>query len=241
MFEEHKIEWTDEKVERLWDYYSRTPPYSNAYFAKVHGYELLKHSGLPTSQKISLLDFGCGAGYLWEHVKNISTNWSYMGLDFSPASVEKLNSEATGTPQFLGGVLAKSLPTSLPNSSFDASLLVEVVEHLNDEYLSGTLRELQRVLKSGGQVLITTPNEEHLPDLMKLCPDCGCVFHEWQHVRSWSADSLTAEMKEYGFEPVKIEVVDFGSRFKKLVSSLRNVLGRKDNELKHLVAVYRKT
>ena len=24
---EHPIEWTDENVSRLWDYYSRTPPY----------------------------------------------------------------------------------------------------------------------------------------------------------------------------------------------------------------------
>ena len=33
----HPIEWTDEKVSRLWNYYSHTPPYSEMYFAKVLG------------------------------------------------------------------------------------------------------------------------------------------------------------------------------------------------------------
>jgi hypothetical protein len=34
IFREHDIEWDHEKVSRLWNYYSRTPPYSNVIFLK---------------------------------------------------------------------------------------------------------------------------------------------------------------------------------------------------------------
>jgi len=37
VFSEHPIVWDDEKVRRLWDYYSRTPPYRDMYFARLFG------------------------------------------------------------------------------------------------------------------------------------------------------------------------------------------------------------
>jgi hypothetical protein len=47
VYREHILEWMDEKVSRLWDYYARTHPYCDIYFSKVFGDRILKKSGLP--------------------------------------------------------------------------------------------------------------------------------------------------------------------------------------------------
>lgn len=60
VFKEHEIEWGDRKVSRLWNYYSRTPPYSEIYFSKLFGHHILRQSGLPLRESLVVLDFGCG-------------------------------------------------------------------------------------------------------------------------------------------------------------------------------------
>jgi len=55
-------------------------------------------------------------------------------------------------------------------------LLIEVVEHLKSDILDATLREIHRIMRPGGVLLITTPNNEDLSRSMKFCPDCGAIF-----------------------------------------------------------------
>lgn len=50
--------------------------------------------------------------------------------------------------------ILKGLP--FDDNSFDAITITEVIEHMEDPYL--TVRELNRVLKSGGILLVTVPN-----------------------------------------------------------------------------------
>ncbi len=45
---------------------------------------------------------------------------------------------------------------SFPNESFDLVWCSEVIEHLEDP--SATMRELRRVTRSGGDIILTTPN-----------------------------------------------------------------------------------
>jgi 2-polyprenyl-3-methyl-5-hydroxy-6-metoxy-1,4-benzoquinol methylase len=238
---EHPIEWTDENVSRLWDYYSRTPPYSEIYFSKVFGDRILKKSGLPFNQDISVLDFGCGPGFLWEHARTLATRWNYTALDFSPDSVDKVLTKAHGHVQFKGAHHTSQLPTNLPAEHFDAVLLIEVVEHLKDEYLDGTLEEIARILKRGGVVVISTPNEENLAASTSYCPDCGAVFHVWQHIRSWSVASLENKLQLHGFKLIQYQTLDFtaNSLLRKFVRLAKMVL-RGDPGKPHMIATFQK-
>jgi 2-polyprenyl-3-methyl-5-hydroxy-6-metoxy-1,4-benzoquinol methylase len=245
-FQEHKIVWDDEKVSRLWNYYSRTPPYSDVYFSKVFGQHILRHSGLPLGNSLEILDFGCGPGFIWDHLSQLKSKWRYTALDFSVDSVEKVIEKAQGHENFKSAHLVSELPTVLPAAYFDVVLLFEVVEHLNDAYLDGTLAETARLLKKGGVVVITTPNEEDLSKSTRLCPDCGAIFHEWQHVRSWSTGSLTQRLKQHGFVLRKAKALDFTAQdftVRGLVRKFRR-LARKlfngDQGTPHLIAVYHK-
>lgn len=242
----HEIEWNDRQVSRLWNYYSLTPPYSELYFARRFGRLLVAHAGLPTGEALEVLDFGCGPGFMWDHIRALGANWHYTGLDFSPDSVAALDGRARGQPGFRGAILAGELPTALPSEGFDVLLLIEVVEHLKDMYLDGTLREAARLLRPGGVLVVSTPNEEDLALSRNFCPECGAIYHEWQHVRSWSAGSLRDCLGAHGFSLVKQLVTDFEARGSDMASLIvkarrlaRRLLGLPVRQ-PHLLAVFQK-
>lgn len=241
MFVKHTIDWNDDKISRLWDYYSITPPYSDIYFSKVFGKQLLNKTGLPLHEPISVLDFGCGPGFIWDHLIATDIKWFYSGVDFSKDAVAILSKKAVGHKQFKGVHHVTRLPLDFPPKHFDAILLFEVIEHLNDDYLDETIREVSRLLKHGGIVVVSTPNEENLADATKFCPDCGAIFHEWQHVRSWSVVSLKTCMSKYGFRVVKAQTLDFAMTdiLHRIFAFSKKLLGIK-NRKPHLIVSFQK-
>lgn len=116
--------------------------------------ELFFHiKNLSLQQTGKLLDFGCGRKPYRNLFKNVS---EYIGVDIEQTGHDHTNSQID---VFYDG---KTIP--FPNNSFDSIFCSEVFEHLFniDEILS----ELNRVLKSNGQMLITVPfcwNEHEVP------------------------------------------------------------------------------
>lgn len=245
-FMEHEIEWDGEKISRLWNYYSRTSPFSGIYFSKLFGREILKYCGLRLDEPLEVLDFGCGPGFIWDHLSRLGSRWQYTGLDFSSASVGEVVRKAAGSGCFKGAYHISSLPVDLPDAHFDVVLLFEVVEHLNDIHLNGALAEVARLLKRGGVVAITTPNAEDLSKSKKFCPECGAIFHEWQHVRSWNVESLSGYMSERGFGLRMVKTLDFTAErlsVRGLLRKARGVMlsiinGAQSNP--HMIAVFQK-
>lgn len=50
--------------------------------------------------------------------------------------------------------------------------------------------------------MITTPNDENLDISKTCCPECGCIFHKTQHVRSWTPENLDNFMSSRGFNTI---------------------------------------
>jgi SAM-dependent methyltransferase len=88
-------------------------------------------------------------------------------------------------------------------------LSVETIEHVLDDELANLLTEVRRVLRPGGTAIVTTPNDEDLAAGMNFCPACGIEYHQWQHVRSWSADSLQSALENAGFRIQLCSDLDF--------------------------------
>jgi 2-polyprenyl-3-methyl-5-hydroxy-6-metoxy-1,4-benzoquinol methylase len=239
-FIQHPIDWDDEKVSRLWDYYSRTPPYSETYFSKVFGDRILRTSKLPLQEPLDVLDFGCGPAHIWEHMLKMGVRWNYTALDFSLDSVAEAREKAGSHPQFKGAQHITKLPSAFGDGAFDAVLLIEVIEHLSDAYLDDTLRETARLVRPGGVVVITTPNNEDLAASTKFCPDCGAVFHEWQHVRSWNLTSLDLKLQRHGFVRRMAQALDFSASgvIRRSISFARRLLRK--HRPPHIIAVYHK-
>ncbi len=196
----HEVNWTPQKSANFWNHFSSDPEFSRQYFSNHSGGLLLDYLEKLVPLKGRVLDYGCGPGYLVSHL--LQRRIACEAVDFSPSSIERVREKFSGHPLFRGAVVATQLPTPLPDASMDIVISVEMVEHLFDEHLLPTFAEFHRLLRPGGTLIVTTPNEEDLAASRVLCPDCGCLFHQYQHVRSWSATTLRKALEAHGLETV---------------------------------------
>ncbi len=96
-----------------------------------------------------LLDLGCAAGVFMLGMEQ--NGWETVGIELSE-DVARLARTRHGL-NVLPGTLEEA---AFGDASFDAVTLWDVLEHLHDP--SATLREIYRVLKPGGLLLIRVPN-----------------------------------------------------------------------------------
>ena len=203
----HEIIWTHEKSSRFWDYFTHNKAYEENFFSKQVGNAIIDFILTYTNLSGNILDYGCGHGHLIE--KLLKRGIPCEGLDFSSDSVRLVEKNFCKEPHFKGVTLAKGLPTQLESGKFDVVFLIETIEHILTEDLDETLKEIYRITRKGGYVFVTTPNEENLEAAKVICPECGCIFHIVQHVRSWTKDSLSSFMENNGFTEVVCKAIRF--------------------------------
>ncbi len=215
MFKPHDIDWDSEKSKRLWDYYASSSAHQSAYFSFQNGAEvarLLRKKTLKSAQRI--LDFSCGKGdLLAAMLPLLRRDQTAYGVDISLQSVEISNSRLSGQAGFGGAFALSALDASILDPSFDVVIATEVIEHLNDKELSQFLESSRIYLKRGGYLFVSTPFQENLGREKTMCPECGCQFHRWQHMRSWSIETLTDYLESSGFEVVECKNIQWGPFF----------------------------
>ncbi len=195
-----RLNWTPELVERFWTGFSQTrlTEYS---FARQGGKSLIvaiEHR-LPKGGRI--LDYGAGSGELVELL--LDRCYNVAAYEPSGGRSSQLAERLDERHGFLGTVGPDSAET------FDVVLMVEVIEHILDQQLDSVLRRINRLIKDNGTLIVTTPNDEDLELGMTYCPVSNLLFHRWQHVRSFTAQSLTELLSRYGIEPLVVHQTDF--------------------------------
>jgi SAM-dependent methyltransferase len=101
--------------------------------------------GLPPQAQI--LDAGCGSGRVLGHLARFG---EVAGVDISPLAVRAARER--GHEEVLEANIER-LP--FPSGSFDLVTCLDVIEHTRDDV--AVLRELRRVTRPGGRVLLTVP------------------------------------------------------------------------------------
>ncbi|MGH2397703.1 MAG: class I SAM-dependent methyltransferase, partial [bacterium] len=223
-FTPHEVSWTPERVMRFWAYLSNSPQADRAYFSSHSGDAIIafaqRYVPLGTGR---VLDYGCGPGFLLERL--LRRGIRAEGIEFSSESVDQVQKRCGDHPLFGGILLADGVPTPIESESVDVVFLVEVLEHLPGEQLGQALEDIRRILRVGGFLVATMPHNEDLEALKTICPDCGCIFHPWQHVNSFRATNLTEFMQTFGFEAVVCTATTFSARWvHKAMRLLRRVL-----------------
>lgn len=126
-----------------------------------------------------LLDFGCGSKPYRDRFKHVE---DYVGLDFDNPGHDHKNENVD---VFYDG---KRIPFT--DSYFDAVLSCEVFEHVFD--LEASLKELNRVMKASGKMLVTCPFVWHLHE-------------EPNDFARYTPHALRYLFERNGFEILKIE------------------------------------
>jgi predicted TPR repeat methyltransferase len=102
------------------------------------------------SPKSELLDAGCGTGLSGKALLTAGFT-AIDGIDVSHRSLEIAG--MTGAYRTLHAMDLQRLPLPIPDDHYDGLACVGVLTYLTDSV--GTLRELSRVVRSGGVVAIT--------------------------------------------------------------------------------------
>jgi 2-polyprenyl-3-methyl-5-hydroxy-6-metoxy-1,4-benzoquinol methylase len=200
-------DWTPEHVQRLWTYWNSKAHLQADNFAFQVGTGIINFLASTGRLKGAALDYGCGLGFLTERL--LSRGLECYAAEFSPESVELVNRKFQSYSNWKGAQLVRELPTPFEAGSFDVVTCTEMIEHLSDDLLSGIIREMRRLVRRGGVVLFTTPNDEDLELAMTFCPFCEAEFHKVQHVRKFTVDSLRALLESHGFEVMFCQNINF--------------------------------
>jgi len=204
-----KMEWTAERISSFWDWQSQHP---DVYFTYQFGPSIVASLKKYLDGRRTVLDYGCGVGYLMPHLCAIAPE--VYGADPSVESIARTNERLAGARSFKGAYLIDELRTQ--GKTFDAILSVEVVEHLKDDVLNDVLSDVRGLLAPDGVAIFSTPNNEDLSKNMIICPPTGEIFHRWQHVRSWNRETLPARLRSAGYEV--IDVIETNMSIKKIDS-----------------------
>lgn len=203
----HEVDWTGDAVRRFWDYQGANEAADHAFFSRKFARRIVglaeRHVRLQGLQ----VDVGCGPGFLCEEL--LRRGHRVGGVDAAKRNVDRATQRLGGQPRFVGAALADGGGLPLAEGRVGGAFLIEVLEHLPEPARPGLLGELHRVVRPGGTLVLTTPNEEDLDAQKLACPECGCVFHRVQHQASLDAGLLRALLAEHGFEPVFVGAVNF--------------------------------
>ncbi len=143
-----------------------------------------------------ILDFGCGRG---DFTCMVSKHCDMVcGIDCSDVAIDKARSNYPGI-NFQ--TLSESGEIPHAAESFDAVFVVDVLEHILDT--ETFLEEVNKVLKLGGHLLITTSQLTRL----KLFGITLLSFNKYfyptsPHIRYFTKNSLVSLLKRKGFEIV---------------------------------------
>lgn len=102
----------------------------------------------PQTGDVKILDFGCGSGILVGELQG--RGYNAFGVDVSDEAVEFGRMQGVKNLDIQSGEFL-----GYPNDYFDAVLSMDVLEHLEDE--SWAIKEISRVAKPQGRVIVTVP------------------------------------------------------------------------------------
>lgn len=135
-----------------------------------------------------LLELGCGGGDLLGSLS--ACGWEAEGVDVDPQAIK--NAKLKGLNVRLGQIEEMEYPAN----SFDAVIMVHVIEHIHDP--RRLLQECHRVLKPGGQLSLVTPNAASF--LHKVFKRSWFPLEPPRHLHIFTLDAIKKLLEESGFE-----------------------------------------
>lgn len=147
---------------------------------------------LDIKQEDKILEIGCGLGYYTKQIATITPN--LVTTDISQNYLIK--AKLYNPYKIIDYVCCSGEELPFADNSFDKVLMSEVIEHLLDWKMG--IREVQRVLKPGGKLIIATPNKySYLNLLYHFRVKTRNQPFEKEHIKEFSRKELEKPLKEY--------------------------------------------
>ena len=132
-----------------------------------------------------ILEIGCSSGFLLSQLVKTFPSATIVGADVVKEPLYKLHEKLPKVPLLRFDLL--SCP--LPQESFDLVIMLNVLEHINNDELA--LSNVYKLLKPGGLLIIEVPAGPFLYD---------SYDKELKHFRRYSSSGLQLKAKRVGFK-----------------------------------------
>lgn len=202
--------WYDGFGAREWDRWEHTPLMRVQYEVYRH------HLGRLVKRGDRVLDAGCGAGRFTKEL--LALGAEVVALDLSPKQLELCRERAPGAKDYvLGSVTSLQ---QFAEGSFDLTLAMGGVLSYCFEEAPTALRELKRVLRGGGRMMLSAMNlmgtiHEYLPGVLRGDAATNQTWlqdgvlrreiNEGHECKLYRERELADLVERAGFEQVRVE------------------------------------
>ncbi len=160
----------------------------------------------------NFLDIGIGVGNLEKELVKKGIKLNLHGIDISPKAIKQIKREIKGS-----FYVSEIFKMPFKNNFFNVVIILDVLEHIYKKDNKRALKEVNRVLKKDGGLVISVPLNENLSELNKQNKNLN------KHVREYTFDILEKELNENCFEVKSKEfIIAFKTHFyvKSLIAKL---------------------
>ena len=175
-------------------------------------------------RKGRVIDVGCGPGWLLREFD--ARGWEAMGTELSSAAASFAREELK-----LDVESRELSALKLPDGHFDAVTLWHVLEHIPEP--AALLREIGRILKPGGVLLVGVPNWGGAGG--RLSRSKGFQLDVPRHVNHFTARRLKRELHSVGLEIRRQYFLAPEFDFFSFVQTILNRIGLRHNLLYNLL------
>ena len=175
---------------------------------------------LPVSPESKLIDIGCGTGNVASLLKQLYPQVTVCGLDISPKVIARAKElDRTGDIEF---IVATESEIPFADSVFDSAVCRFSLHHYPD--LAAHLREVRRILESGGTYLIV----EVLPETGRFHTMLNGVFAAAEresagHVAYYSLDDYKEMLAQASFKLRSVRPIPLQLKLGKYLNHCREI------------------
>ena len=144
------------------------------------------------AKDIFVLDVGCGDGTTIQTILPITTN--VVGIDNDPKAVEDAKVKLLSTPT-VKVMLADALTLPFPDKTFDVVLHMMTLVNFQENKIQA-LREMVRVLKDDGKIIVSVYSEDALPVRLEMYTQIGIPIEKTEGTKVIFDKSVGANESE---------------------------------------------
>lgn len=223
----------------------------NGLFAKI--YNIVKKKNIKNKYKYScgdlkvgnVLDIGCGVGDYLNYCK--SKGWNIAGVE-PDADARKISENKLNV-----NILRPNDLSQIPDNSFDVVTMWHVLEHV--ENLHEEIRQLERIVKNGGRLVIALPNHNSFD--AQFYGEFWAAYDVPRHLMHFSKECIKNIFKSTSFELKNIKGMKWDSYYISILSEkyanhhwpffrglkmglTSNIKAKKNEEYSSLIYVFEK-
>lgn len=143
-----------------------------------------------------MIDLGCGEGITLAKIIQKFPETEIIGVDHDPEKIKICRRYR------LPVKLADLTCLPLAANTFDCALLIEVLEHLKVKQVNQVIKEIHRILKPGGRLIILFPHDRNFKIARFLTLKFKEAFYDYGHLRQWQPSEAKKAFQKAGFKIV---------------------------------------